>query len=132
MVSAMRLAVFLFLLAQLVYPIQAEENKWQVTTASEELSPLTDDLVRADLFKLVIAAAEKENPTPGVERRSLCRKTPFIFPQNALEDEGKPRGNSIFGIDISHRTGWGISFDSLKDQNVRRELAAGRHFLDHE
>jgi lysozyme len=43
----------------------------------------------------------------------------FKFPDDALKDEGKPRANSIFGIDISHYTGRNFSFDSLKEQNVR-------------
>ena len=114
----MRLAVFLFLLAPL-YPVAAQQNTWQATTTGEELTPLTDDLSRADLFKLVIAAAEKENPTPGGVRRSLYQKKVFKFPEDALRDEGNPRANSTFGIDISHYTGRNFSFDSLREQNVR-------------
>ena len=112
----MRLAVFLFFLAQF-YPVAADERTWQVTTTSDELAPLTDDLSRADLFKLVIAAAEKEAP-PRAARRSLYQRTPFKFPQDAAEEQGKPRTNSIFGIDISHHNGRNFSFDSLKDENV--------------
>jgi hypothetical protein len=47
----MRLAVFLIFLAQL-HPGAAAEHTWQVTTTGKELAPLTDDLSRADLFKL--------------------------------------------------------------------------------
>jgi lysozyme len=114
----MRLAVFLIFLAQL-HPAAAAENTWEVTTTGEELAPLTDDLSRADLFKLFIASAAKENPAPGFARRSLSPKKSFKFPEDAFKDEGKPRANSIFGIDISHYTGRNFSFDSLKEQNVR-------------
>jgi hypothetical protein len=64
----MRLAVFLIILAQL-HPVAAAENTWQVTTAGEELATLTDDLSRADLFKLFIASGARENSAPGFARR---------------------------------------------------------------
>ena len=114
----MRLAVFLLFLAQFC-PVAADEGTWQVTTTSEELASLTDDLSRAELFKLVIAAAERGAPAPHAVRRSLDQKTPFKFPQNAVEEQGKPRTNSIFGIDISHYNGRSFSFDSLKEENIR-------------
>ena len=114
----MRLALFLLFLAQFC-PVAAEEKFSWAASASEDLTPLTDDLSRADLFRLVIAAAEKENPTRGPVRRSLYQKKPFKFPADAIEQEGEPRINSIFGIDISHYTGRNFSFESLKEQNIR-------------
>ncbi len=102
-----------------VLPVFSEEKSVQAPSSSDELTPLTDDVSRAELFKMVIQAAEKENPTPPDIQKSLEQSGPFKFPVNALTDGDKPREKSIFGIDISHYTGRNFEFDGLKDQQVR-------------
>ena len=113
----MRLAVFLIFLAQL-HPAAAAENTWQVTTTGEEFAPLTDDLSRADLFKLFIASGERENPAPGFARRSLLEEIIQVS-RRRLQGRRQTEGQLDLGIDISHYTGRNFSFDSLRAQNVR-------------
>jgi lysozyme len=96
--------------------------------AAGEWKPLVDDYSRAQLFKENIKA-HAPAPSPGEASKAL--DGPFTFPKNADFDGGKPRKDSIFGIDISH---WAsvdpackrpldaakeIQFSTLSDQHVR-------------
>ncbi len=98
------------------------------------LTDLTDDVPRSKLFQLVIDAAKAANPTPpGSQAFNLWG--PFSFPTDATYDlaAGKPRTNSIFGIDISHYTLDGLSFDDLaqwKSTFVYAKATQGATFKD--
>jgi lysozyme len=85
--------------------------------------PLTEDASRAELFKRVIAAKLAEiRQAPGAEPKEALPGTttkPFLFPQDANFDAGKPRENSIFGLDISHYTTPDLDFGALKEQGIR-------------
>jgi lysozyme len=86
----------------------------------KDWASLSDDSSRSDLFQKIIAADEAErsrNPNPLGQPFNLSG--PFTFPQNARFDDGKPRQNSIFGIDISHYSSSNLDFSVLKQQNIR-------------
>lgn len=92
----MRLAVFLIFLAQL-HPAAAAENTWQVTTTGEELAPLTDDLSRADLFKLFIASGERENPAQALRGGPFLRRNHSSFqktPSRTKANRGPTRSSA--------------------------------------
>lgn len=99
------------------------------------LTDLTDDASRAQLFQLVIDAAKAETPaTPGGPQ-SFNLWGPFSFPTDATYDlaAGKPRTNSIFGIDISHYTPDGLPFQDLsqwKSAFVYAKATQGTNFKD--
>jgi lysozyme len=80
--------------------------------------PLTEDASRAELFQRVIAAKLAESP-PAKEALPGTPTKPFLFPQDANFDGGKPRKNSIFGLDISHYTTPDLDFGALKEQGIR-------------
>jgi lysozyme len=87
-------------------------------SSSSSWSDLTDEPSRADLFRLVIAAAEAEQkdlPPP------VALPGPFLFPEHTTYDFelNMPRNGVLFGIDISHHNGSDIKFDTLAAQNVK-------------
>lgn len=84
--------------------------------ASDQLEELRNEVSRAQLFKRVIKAKKAEPPPATGEPLALPGH--FQFPSNAAYDDGKPRQNSFFGIDISHYTSSNIQFERLKQQNV--------------
>ncbi len=75
------------------------------------LEDLTNEPSRAALFM------EHVKRTPG-EGHSLLLNH-FIFPDQALKDQGVVRKNAIFGIDISHHTSSDFPFAQLKANEVR-------------
>jgi lysozyme len=79
------------------------------------LTDLTNDVSRAELFQLVIDAANAQSPLPPGGAQSFNLWGPFSFPTDATYDlvAGKPRTNSIFGIDISHYTPDGLPLQDL-------------------
>lgn len=83
------------------------------------LTDLVDDPSRADLFELVVSAAKAQD-------EETSKSVPFnlygqfVFPSDATFDMvlGKPRTNSIFGIDISHYTPSSLPMESLSQWHI--------------
>src|SRR5690349_12418481 len=72
-----------------------------------DLQPLQDEPSRADLFKLIAAAANADDPQFEEDATQFfALNGPFTFPNDALYDivENKDRVDSIFGVDVSHHT----------------------------
>ena len=88
----------------------------RTAVAGDELVELKGEASRSQLFQRVIAAKKAEPSRFAVEPLSLPGN--FEFPSNAAYDDGRPRQNSIFGIDISHYTSADIALERLRQQNV--------------
>ena len=89
----------------------------QPAHSANDLDELQSDITRGQLFKRVVAAKQAEPPSTVPEPYAL--PAGFRFPSNADYDDGKPRLNSHFGIDISHYTDPSLDFAALRPQGVR-------------
>jgi lysozyme len=85
-------------------------------TAGGQLQELQNEVSRAQLFERVIKAKRAEPPPAIGEPMALPGN--FQFPSNAAYDDGKPRQDSFFGIDISHYTSPDIAFEKLRQQGI--------------
>jgi len=115
--------IVVILVACLQVQAASSQNAATAGTDPSELIELTNDPSRAKLFEFVVAAAKDEQPGPS-DRTSTDIPYgllgPFAFPSDAVFDvtEGKPRKDSIFGIDISHYTPSTIPFEIMKDSKI--------------
>ena len=97
----------------------AQEKPEIPSLASLDLSDLTDDLSRQDLFEIV-----RKDATDGLTKAQIRKfdlTAPFVFPEHTRRDVklNKPRVNSIFGIDISHHNGSDVDLEGAKMANAR-------------
>lgn len=100
--------------------VLAGESNGQESLASWKV--LKGEPSRADLFKRIIEARREEDAKlSDGSSKTLGLKGPFTFPKDVGFDDvlGKPRTNSIFGIDISHHTKDGLKIGLLRQQGVR-------------
>ena len=114
----------LFSAASWVAPVPAQSPQTQpgAIQPNENLVELTDEPSRADLFKLIIAAKDRDEPSPQPgEIIPYNLYGPFAFPNDAIYDvvEDKRREKSLFGLDLSHYTHSSIPLQKLAGQQVR-------------
>ncbi len=95
----------------------------QLPNLTENLVDLQNEPSRADLFALVVEAADKTEPGRLARDKEnfFSLYGPFTFPNDTVYDvvRRKAREGSIFGIDISHYTSNDIPLERLYDRNVR-------------
>ncbi|BAO87896.1 GH25 family lysozyme [Caballeronia cordobensis] len=87
-----------------------------------DLQPLQNEPSRADLFELITAAANADDPeTKKDATKFFALNGPFKFPNDALYDivENKDRVDSIFGADVSHHTGADFPIETLSQKQVK-------------
>ncbi len=109
------------LLGLFVLPTAAlsEDKDVDSYTKVSDWPDVADDTDPGVLFKKVVTFGQNE---AGIKLNSgvtdFDLRGPFVFPDNADFDHGKPRKDSVFGIDISHYTSDKIKFSSLKRLKV--------------
>jgi len=87
-----------------------------------DLKDLEDEPSRTQLFALVRAVAEAEDPPASdLQRREFSLAGPFGFPNDVITDSStnQPRTDAIFGVDISHYTDSSFPIARLRDKRVR-------------
>jgi lysozyme len=65
----------------------------------DDWQPIINDASRAQLFAEHLVA---NAPASTEDDRAKALDGPFTFPKNVVDDKGKPRAPSVFGIDVSH------------------------------
>lgn len=87
-----------------------------------DLKDLEDEPSRTQLFALVRAVAEAEDPPASdSQRQEFSLVGPFKFPKDVITDAStnQPRTDAIFGVDISHYTDSSFPISRLRDKRVR-------------
>jgi lysozyme len=94
----------------------ATANFPPTANANDEFDEQRANFSRGHLFQRVITAKKLEPPSATTEPVPLPGS--FHFPTNVICDDGTPRYNSFFGIDVSHYTPPDIDFSMLREQGI--------------
>ena len=119
MVRTARFVLALAAYSIFAVPLNAQE---QTATGEDSWANLDDDSSRMALFDDYVVPAKLEDEASAPDKPvDLAIPKTFYFPGDARTDVilKKPRGNSLFGIDISHYTTPDLNHKVLKLQEVR-------------